>query len=395
VDPSREPAHGANRKAVHDRLDSVRVSHKPTAYWEYIRVEELLSLQGGLESNDAHLSNDEVMFITIHQIDELWFKLAVRELLSVRDLFAKERVPEQTLASAVRGIRRMAILFHRIADHFELMETMTTRDYLAFRDKLSPASGFQSAQLREIEILMGLAESDRIPLGPSSGYLAALRNSDGSESPASARVARRLVDRPTLKEAIDDWLFRTPIGGASPEEPGDAAKVERFIEAYLGAHRAEIDRARAHAEHDALSQKDREHLAARYAREADSAAAFLRAHDQPQEERAKRSRIRAALVLIEGYRELPLLAWPREVIDAIVALEQAFVIFRQRHARMVERIIGRRTGTGGSAGVEYLDNTALRYRVFHDVWAVRTLQIREAALPPLENEAAYGLLPGD
>jgi tryptophan 2,3-dioxygenase len=99
--------------------------------------------------------------------------------------------------------------------------------------------------------------------------------------------------------------------------------------------------------------------------------------------------------LIEGYRELPLLAWPREVIDAIVALEQSFVIFRQRHARMVERIIGRRTGTGGSAGVEYLDQTALRYRIFHEIWAVRTLQIREAALPRLSNESAYGLHPGD
>ena len=105
--------------------------------------------------------------------------------------------------------------------------------------------------------------------------------------------------------------------------------------------------------------------------------------------------MRAALVLIEGYRELPLLAWPREVVDSIVELEQAFVIFRQRHARMVERMIGRRTGTGGSAGVEYLDQTALKYRVFHDVWAVRTLQIRETALPPLQDPGAYGLRPGD
>jgi tryptophan 2,3-dioxygenase len=78
------------------------------------------------------------------------------------------------------------------------------------------------------------------------------------------------------------------------------------------------------------------------------------------------------------------------VIDRLVAFEQAFVIFRQRHARMVERIIGRRTGTGGSAGVEYLDNTALRYRIFRDVWAVRTLLVQEAVLPPLEHPEAYG-----
>jgi tryptophan 2,3-dioxygenase len=97
------------------------------------------------------------------------------------------------------------------------------------------------------------------------------------------------------------------------------------------------------------------------------------------------------LLFIEAYRELPLLAWPREVIDAVVALEQAFVIFRQRHARMVERVIGRRTGTGGSAGVDYLDQTALRYRVFHDVWAVRTILIRERFLPEVSRSEAYAL----
>jgi tryptophan 2,3-dioxygenase len=105
-------------------------------------------------------------------------------------------------------------------------------------------------------------------------------------------------------------------------------------------------------------------------------------------------RIRAALMFIESYRELPLLAWPREILDSIVALEQAFLIFRQRHARMVERVIGRRTGTGGSAGVEYLDQTALRYRVFRDVWAVRTLLLRESALPRLSNPNYYGFAEG-
>jgi tryptophan 2,3-dioxygenase len=57
---------------------------------------------------------------------------------------------------------------------------------------------------------------------------------------------------------------------------------------------------------------------------------------------------------------------------------------------MVERVIGRRTGTGGSAGVDYLDETALAYRVFRDLWAVRTLQIRRQAVPPLGNPGFYG-----
>jgi tryptophan 2,3-dioxygenase len=99
--------------------------------------------------------------------------------------------------------------------------------------------------------------------------------------------------------------------------------------------------------------------------------------------------VRAGIVFLESYRELPRLAWPRELVDAIIELEQSMVIWRQRHARMVERVIGRRTGTGGSAGVDYLDQTALRYRVFGDVWAVRSLLLRKPTLPSLEREVDY------
>lgn len=371
------------------------MSSKITTYWDYVRVEAILGLQGGLEEDDSGLENDEVLFIAIHQIDELWFKLALRELVIVRDLFAQPRVPEQSVSSAVRGIRRMALVFEKIASHFELMETLTTREYLAFRDKLSPASGFQSAQLREIEILMGLADADRIPLGHEGSYMRALLNPDGSESPASRRVSRRISDLPTLKDAVAEWLYRTPIEGSKPEDDDDDAVVTRFIDSYVGAYVAENARGRALATHDALTAADGERLDARYAAAATSTSAFLRAEDVDAEQRARVRRIRAALVLIEGYRELPLLAWPREVVDSIVALEQSFVVFRQRHARMVERIIGRRTGTGGSAGVEYLDQTALRYRIFHDIWAVRTLQIRREALPPLTHREAYGISAGD
>lgn len=367
------------------------MARKPTNYWDYIKVEQITALQGGLVDDDSTLSNDEVMFITVHQIDELWLKLALRELVSVRNLFAQPRVREQSLSSAVRGLRRMALLFHKIATHFELMETMTTRDYLAFRDKLSPASGFQSAQLREIELLMGLSDADRIPLGHEGTYMQALRSADGTPSPASLRVERRRNDRPTLLEAIDAWLYRTPIDGSTPDHPGDAEVVRGFINAYLEAHAKESEIALSLAVHENLSEQDVERLRARFRSSVESTRAFLEAADAPEEQRAHRSRVRAAVVLIESYRELPLLAWPREVVDTIVALEQAFVIFRQRHARMVERVIGRRTGTGGSAGVEYLDNTALKYRIFRDVWAVRTLLIREAALPPLAHPEKYVL----
>jgi tryptophan 2,3-dioxygenase len=361
---------------------------KPTAYWDYIRVEELLSLQAGLAGNDAEIANDEHMFIVVHQIDELWFKLIIRELVSVRNLFAQPLVPEQGLAVAVRGIRRMETLLRLVAQHFALMETMTTRDYLAFRDKLTPASGFQSAQLREIEILVGLPDADRIPLGHEHTYLEALKDG-GNETAASRRVRSRLADRPTLGEAIREWLYRTPIQGSLPGQPGDEGQVRAFIDAYCATHARALARGMELAKTAALTPADEARLQGRYEKEIAAARSFLLAEDVPAETRARVARIRAALVFIESYRELPLLAWPREVIDAIVAFEQAFVIFRQRHARMVERVIGRRTGTGGSSGVDYLDQTALKYRIFPDVWAVRTILVQKSELPELENPGFY------
>ncbi len=368
---------------------------RSTVYWDYIKIEELLALQGGIESSDEGLTNDEVMFITIHQIDELWFKLAIRELVRVRDLFAQEKVQEQSLSSAVRGVRRTALLFEQVARHFALMETMTTRDYLGFRDKLTPASGFQSAQLREIEILMGLKLEERLPLGHDYDYLRALRYPDGRDSPASKRVEARLSDRPTLHAAMGEWLYRTPIQGSTPEQQGDETAVLAFLERYLAAQAGELEDAMGLAIAAAPGEADRTRLEQRYRQEMVNARTFLMAEDAPEDQRWRWCRIRAALLFIESYRELPLLAWPREVLDATVELEQAFVIFRQRHARMVERVVGRRTGTGGSAGVDYLDQTALKYRIFRDLWAVRTLLIRKTALPPLERPEAYGFVAED
>ncbi len=365
------------------------MTRPPTTYWDYIEVEALLALQSGLEDDESRLSNDEVLFITVHQIDELWFKLILRELVMVRDCFARTPVPEQSLASAVRGIRRTSTLWRNVAQHFELMETMTTRDYLAFRDKLSPASGFQSAQLREIEIVMGLQSRQRVAMGHESSYLDALRNADGSPSPALHRVESRLQGPSSLKQSLDEWLYRTPIQGSRPDAPEDEAVVTEFIARYLEAHERQAKAQIEIAQTQALNSDDAARLDRRFTQETAAARAFLEAHDRPESERQRVSRIRAAIVFIESYRELPLLAWPREVLDGIVALEQAFLIFRQRHARMVERVIGRRTGTGGSAGVEYLDQTALQYRVFADVWAVRTLLLRRDALPPVLRADLY------
>ena len=268
------------------------------------------------------------------------------------------------------------------------METLTTREYLAFRDKLMGASGFQSAQLRQVEILFGLDEDERVPLGLEGSYKQALKAFGGGPSPALKRVQHSLGDMPTLKSAIDRWLYRTPIDGIGPNHTKAAKELDRFVESFLEAHATCVDAARDRALAIGFGSADVERLRARYESEKRSTRAFLEPAEDEGGERLRR--VRCAMIFIETYRDLPLLAWPREVLDALVEAEQLFVLFRQRHARMVERVIGRRTGTGGSAGVDYLDQTALKYRIFRDLWAVRTLMIPRDAAPKLRNASLYG-----
>ncbi|MFY9344050.1 MAG: tryptophan 2,3-dioxygenase family protein [Planctomycetota bacterium] len=368
------------------------MQQRPANYWDYIQVEQLLGLQRGVAANEGELGDDEVRFIVIHQIDELWFKLVLRELVTARDLFARPRVPEDALAFAVSSLRRVTLCFRLAATHFELMETMRTQDYLAFRDKLSPASGFQSAQMREIEILLGLPDGERIPFGNEGSYLDALNSPDGSPSPARARVDRRLRDLPTLKTAVSAWLSRTPIQGSSAGDAGDAEVVAAFARQYLAGHEVLCQRALDHAVAvQALAPADVERLRARYRGQLEGARRHLFAEDVPPAQRAATARLRAAILFIDSNRTLPLLSWPGQIIDGLVECEQAMLVFRQRHARMVERVIGRRVGTGGSDGVAYLDQTALHYRVFTEIWAARTLLLPKDLCPPITDPAYYGL----
>ncbi|MFN0242313.1 MAG: tryptophan 2,3-dioxygenase family protein [Planctomycetota bacterium] len=362
-------------------------SNRPANYWDYIRVEDLLGLQQGLEADESKLANEEVMFITVHQVFELWFKLVLREIRSARDLVMAEHVAEPELARLVHSLRRVSTILRVSIPHWEVMETMSTREFLGFRDKLIPASGFQSAQLRQIEILLGLPEDERISLGVDRTYRDALRGHDGSESSASRRVTAQLADGPSLREAIDRWLARTPLDGVPFDHRDAPAQLQRFVTAFTKAHAIEVDSACARASSIAQSTEDRAKLQARFDAEKQWLVDFL--SPSAADGGAARQRVRAAMLFIETYRELPLLAWPGEVLDTLVELEELFVIFRQRHARMVERIIGKRTGTGGSPGVDYLDQTALKYRIFRDLCAIRTIQIRREAAPALERPQFY------
>lgn len=340
----------------------------PPTYWDYLRLIPLLDLQGGLAGDDAQLSEDELHFIVVHQVFELWFKLVLRELRLARDQFAADWVPERSIPYVVRHLRRVNEIFKLSADVFSVLETLTPQDFLAFRAKLGEASGFQSFQMREIEMLLGLQAEERQRHHAVADPLARLEQA-ARTSPHGERVlqiVRQTRSEKSLRDALYSWLHRTPIQGSTPADPGDTEAVADFVRAY----RAGLER------YDPRLTPDFDRLIA--------------AADVAVEEQPRTVRVRAALLFIESFRELPLLAWPNTLIEAVVEMEELLVLWRSRHARMVERIIGRRPGTGGSTGVSYLDATA-QYRVFHEFWTVRSVLIPRSYLPELQRRDFYEL----
>jgi len=132
------------------RFGDVSTGDNLLTYGGYLKVPELLSLQKLLSDPPVH---DELLFIVVHQAYELWFKQLLFELEEVRDLML-DGDPERArhLLTRVHAIERVLI------EHIEVLQTMSPQEFLEFRAHLSPASGFQSAQFREIEFLSGLKD---------------------------------------------------------------------------------------------------------------------------------------------------------------------------------------------------------------------------------------------
>ena len=159
------------------------------SYGTYLKVPELLSLQQGLSKE-----HDELLFIVAHQVYELWFKVVLFELEAARD-----RIAADDLFFARHHLQRVHVIERLLVEQIDVLETMSPQDFLAFRSKLAPASGFQSVQFREIEFLSGLKEPK---------YIARLEASAVEMS----RLRKRL-EEPSLDDALRELVARR--GGPS------------------------------------------------------------------------------------------------------------------------------------------------------------------------------------
>jgi tryptophan 2,3-dioxygenase len=175
----------------------------PLSYNKYLRVQDLINLQDCL-STPAH--HDELLFITVHQAYELWFKQVLHELDAAIVLMEEDHIP-----SATRAVKRVVEIEKLLVNQIHILESMTPISFLAFRDQLNPASGFQSMQFREIEFSSGLKDKNIVREFSSDEF-------------ASERLQARMA-KPSLADCFYRVLQRRGLN--APLAPADADQIQQ------------------------------------------------------------------------------------------------------------------------------------------------------------------------
>ncbi len=251
-------------------------------YDGYLEIGKLLSLQ---KPQSSPPDRDELLFIVVHQVHELWFKVILHELDQAREAMDKDLARRAT-----HHVERVVEIQRATLDAIHILETMSSSDFLRFRDHLNPASGFQSAQFRELELMCGHKR-------------ASVLDDHGPE--ARKRLERRLAE-PSLEDAFYSLLRRSGFEALTRGSHPEPERTRRTVAALLPIY-----------------QKPDEH------------ALFF------------------------------------DLAEALMSLDEQLSLWRLHHVTMVERMIGNKPGTGGSAGVSYLLSTT-KQRAFPDLWALRT-----------------------
>ncbi len=283
----------AGRKAVLDGRLEGEVYHADfrdeMTYGDYLQLDKILDAQTKIAG-----THDEVLFIIIHQVKELWMKLMVHELTSALAIL---RDPKTTdLRPAFKMLARLKRIQEQLIQAWSVLTTMTPSDYLKFREGLGHSSGFQSYQYRAIEFMFG--NKHRGTLKPHE------------HKPDIHAWLEGLLDAPSLYDEVIKLLARRGL-------PIDAACLERDW----------------------------------------------------SENREPNDSVRAAWKAVymdtDTYWDL------YELGEDLMDIDDLFQTWRFRHANTVERIIGHKTGTGGTSGVTYL-RRAVAIRLFDELWDVRT-----------------------
>lgn len=346
----------------------------PVYYRDYLQLDKILDAQAPLSAEQGTPAHDEMLFIIIHQTYELWFKQIQHELDDVLAIFSAEYIDEKQIGIAVSRLRRITEIQKVLVDQLNVLETMTSLDFLEFRHLLTPASGFQSVQFREIENKLGVVPEQRMRYDkrPYSEHVT-------QEDRAPIEQSEQ---NPSLFQLIERWLERTPYVEIQGFNFWQAYR--EAVEQYLQADRDTI------LTNTHLTQEEKNRHLAAVEGSADHFGALFDAskHDELRESGRWRFSHKAtvAALLIHLYRDEPILHLPFRLLTVLVDVDELLTSWRYRHALMVHRMIGAKIGTGGSVGYQYLRATVDKHKIFTDLFNLSTFLIPRSALPPLPED---------
>jgi tryptophan 2,3-dioxygenase len=263
------------------------------SYGGYLRLDRLLDAQQPVSRGaDDAPRHDEMLFIIQHQVSELWMKLMIHELRA-----AIAHVRGDALEPCFKILARVKLIQKQLFEQWAVLETLTPSEYEAFRPALGTASGFQSAQYRAIEFLLG---------NKQAAILDVFRH-----EPATFAELDALLHAPSLYDEFLRLLARRGL-------PVPRASLVRDV-------------------------------TKPYVRNADLVPVLARIYEDPEQ-------------WWDAY----------DMCEKLVDVEEAFQLWRFRHMKTVERIIGYKPGTGGSSGVAFL-RRALEHSFFPELIDVRTV----------------------
>lgn len=343
-------------------------------YNEYLKLDDILNSQNLKSESLGKPAHDEMLFIIIHQVYELWFKEIIHDLKGVMAILDRDKVDDSKIGNAVMLLNRIIEIEKILIDQIRVLETMTPLDFLDFRNFLIPASGFQSYQFRVVEIMLGLDSSRRMTYG-NHDYKSTFNESQQQE-------LLNLEKQSSLFDALERWLERTPF-----VEMGDFKFEEKYVEAVEKMCERE---ANAIHQTDYISEKEKELRISMLNQQMEGISRALdrNEHNKMKQEGSVRLSYDAsrAALLINLYRDMPMLNMPYNFLAKLVEMDELLTMWRYRHSQMVMRMLGRKMGTGGSSGHEYLKQTALNHQIFSDFHNISTLMIPRSELPVLPED---------
>lgn len=343
-------------------------------YSDYLQIDKLLSCQNPESKIQGKPAHDEMLFIVVHQVYELWFKLILTEVESVLEIFRQDRVDEKLMDLIVARLQRVVEIEKLLVDQVRIVETMTPLDFLEFRELLIPASGFQSLQFRLLETRLGLRRETRLKYNQTD-YDQALK-------PEQRQTMAQAESQPTLLACVERWLERTPFLKMQGFDFWQTYK--QTVEDTLNQDLRIIQ------SNPSLNEEDRKRNESIVQ---GTLAAFHALFDEKAYEEARKKgewrlsyRAIHAALLIQLYRDQPVLQLPFRLLTALQDMDEWFTTWRYRHALMVQRMLGSKVGTGGSSGFQYLQAATDRHKVFVDLNRLTTFFVPRSKLPALPRE---------